>query len=145
MFFFGRYEHNIDAKGRLTIPSAFRELLPGGVYLTQGFDGNLTVYSKEKIDNIANAADRISITDPEGRKLRQFVFGHSFKLDFDSAGRILIPTYLKKFAGLEIAVIIIGAGASFEIWSPERWEKHSAAFNDPESNANLWRNLEVIT
>ncbi len=145
MFFFGQFEHTIDAKGRLTIPSNFRQLVPGGVYVTQGFERNLAVYSTEMFESIATNIGKLSITDSETRLLRRFIFANTAKLDFDTAGRILIPNYLKELAGLNSTVIIAGAGMNFEIWSPEQWIKQSNMFRDPEANASRWNAMEVST
>lgn len=141
--FFGQFEHIIDAKGRLTIPSNFRDMLPDGIFVMQGFDGNLTVYPKEHFEHIAANTGKMSITDSDTRLLRRFLFSKTVKLEFDSAGRILLPSYLREFAHLDSNVVIIGAYDNFEIWSPELWHKQEELMNDPQANASRWDALDV--
>ena len=114
--FYGRFEHNIDKKGRMTVPSNYREQTSGDlVCVTKGLDGNLMAYSKDKFDIIADSINSISITDPRLRSMRREILGGSAELTYDTVGRILIPTHLRKFAGIEEKVVIIGIGESIEI------------------------------
>lgn len=143
--FFGQYEHTIDAKGRLTIPSQFRELVTNGVYVTQGFDFNLTVYPKDLFEKISEKINKLSFTDSDARSLRRFIFANTAKLEFDTAGRILIPVFLKEMAGIDSVVIIVGTGDNFEIWSPENWAKQIKNMNNPEANISRWDAMELST
>lgn len=141
--FFGQFSHNIDAKGRLTVPSTFREQTPDGVYVANGFDANLIAYPKKYYEQIASIASSLSITDPESRSLRRLLFSHTAELGYDSAGRILIPAYLREIAQINSGVVLVGIGDSFEIWSSESWEKQLSKINDPEMNSSRWASIDI--
>lgn len=143
--FFGQFVHNIDAKGRLTIPSAFREQLSGGVFVTNGFDANLIAYSKPYYEQIASTLSSLSITDAESRSLRRLMFANTAELNFDTAGRILIPTYLRDNAKIVSSVVLVGIGDSFEIWSAELWAAQAESINDSEANSNRWASIDIST
>ena len=132
--FYGRFEHNIDKKGRMTVPSNYREQTIGDlVCVTKGLDGYLMAYSKDKFDIIADSINSQSITDPLVRST------------YDTVGRILIPTHLRKFAGIEEKVVIIGVGDSFEIWAPERLDAEENVNGDPKANAERWAMFSINT
>ncbi len=139
--FLGQYQHNIDNKGRLTIPARFRELLVAeGAYVTQGFDNNLTVPS---FDQIYHRVNRMSMTDPMARLLKRLIFSAADLLDIDKAGRILIPQFLREAAGLDGEVVIVGVGDYFEIWSPIIWQEQLSQIKDVEANAQRFMALDL--
>ena len=141
--FFGQYEHNIDAKGRLTIPASFREQAPEGIYLTEGFDSNLIAYPKEHFEQIAKNLSELSITDPETRALRRLIFSNAAMLTYDTAGRILIPAFLRATGQINDTCMIIGVGDSFEIWPVELWSLEAKSHNDPQKNSNRWAAINI--
>ena len=143
--FFGQYEHSIDAKGRLTIPSGFRELIPDGLYVMLGFDHNLTAYPKAVYEQISNHANKMTITDKDAREFRRFLFGNTAELYFDSMGRILIPAFLRELSKIDSSVVIVGAGDSFEIWAPELWAVQNEQIKDPSLHATHWEAMNVST
>jgi MraZ protein len=143
--FLGRFEHTIDAKCRLTIPSRYRDQVPEGIYLMQGFDGNLTAYPKQQFENIAEKISEKSITDSENRMLRRFLFSGATWLVFDNLGRILIPSFLMDYAKLGSSVMIIGANDNFEVWNLENWQKIQNRINDPEVNNHCWAAMDIST
>ena len=141
--FYGRFSHNIDKKGRMTVPSSFRDETPHGVVcVTKGLDGNLMAYAKETFDFYAQSMNSISITDPNMRSFRREVLGSTAELAYDTAGRVLIPLHLRKLAGIEDDVTIIGVGDSFEIWDPKRLHAFENA-TDPELQAKAWSSLHI--
>ena len=89
--FLGQYRHNLDNKGRLTIPARFRELLSDGAYITQGFDKNLMVLTAPTFEFISQRVNQMSITDPTARELKRLLFSTADRVEPDSNGRILIP------------------------------------------------------
>jgi len=142
--FYGRYEHNIDKKGRMTVPSTFRDQTTDGIVcVTKGLDGNLMAYAKDTFDIIAESINSISITDPNLRSFRREILGSSAELTYDTAGRILIPLHLRKLAGIEDGVMIIGVGDSFEIWASDRLEAFTDANHDPEAQSQAWASLDI--
>ncbi len=141
--FLGQFEHTIDEKGRITIPSEYREELGSSVYLTQGFDGNIQAYPSEMFKQLLDLVKNTNFLDGNSRRLRRLLFANAKRLDFDSAGRILIPSFLRKQAGLNNVAIIAGSGAYFELWSPEQWHKQEEALNDIEANEQRFSALDL--
>lgn len=143
--FLGEYIHTIDAKGRLSIPAAFRQQTLDGINLTMGFDGCLNGYPKETFRKLADSAASNSLGNPASRALNRALFSRAADLNYDSAGRILIPSNLRKLANLNGEVIVAGSGDYFEIWSPEAWEKQVAAIDDPEAQDDRWAMFNIST
>ena len=114
----GKYQHNIDAKGRLFIPAKFREQLGDVFYVTIGLDGCLSVYSDSKWEQLLEKYDTLSLA--QARKVR-VLFANAAECQPDSQGRILIPANLREYAALDREVVINGAVKSVELWTPDRW------------------------
>ena len=145
MNFFGRYEHTIDEKGRITIPSEYREVLGDSVYVTQGFDGNLQAFHIQMFERLSEQLRSIGFLSPNSRLLRRLLFSNAKQINFDSAGRILIPAFLRETANLETTAMVVGMGEFFEIWTPERWEDQQNALNDVEANEQRFSALDLTT
>ncbi len=141
--FLGRFAHTIDAKGRLTVPVRFRAAISGGAYITQGFDRNLHVYTAETFQRLAERAARLTATNPEVRAVFRVIFGSAHEVELDSAGRILIQSFLREYAGLEGETTIVGAGQYFEIWNTETWVREAASVTDPEKNARRFADFDL--
>lgn len=141
--FLGRYDHNIDEKGRLTIPARFRELLENGAYVTQGFDRSLMVLTAPSFDHISARVNQLSMTDPVARQLKRLLFSSAERCDIDRAGRMLLPLFLRESARLNGAAIIVGAGDYFEIWSPDLWAEQNERLQDAEANAQRFAALDL--
>jgi MraZ protein len=143
--FFGRYEHTIDEKGRITIPSEYREVLGDSVYVTQGFDGNLQAFHIQMFERLSEQLRSIGFLSPNSRLLRRLLFSNAKQINFDSAGRILIPAFLRETANLETTAMVVGMGEFFEIWTPERWQDQQNALNDVEANEQRFSALDLTT
>lgn len=143
--FMGQYEHTIDEKGRLTIPSRYRDLLVGGATLTQGLDQSIMVLTNEAFSRMAAKATAMNLTDPNARLLNRVIFSNAEQVEVDRAGRILIPGFLRQAAQLDTNVRIVGAGEYFEIWSPEGWATQQAHMNDTDANAQRFSGLQLTT
>jgi len=143
--FFGRYEHTIDEKGRITIPSEYREVLGDSVYVTQGFDGNLQAFHIQMFERLSEQLRSIGFLSPNSRLLRRLLFSNAKQINFDSAGRILIPAFLRETANLEATAMVVGMGEFFEIWTPERWQDQQNALNDVEANEQRFSALDLTT
>jgi MraZ protein len=141
--FLGQYRHSLDEKGRLTIPARFRAALASGAYVTQGYERNLLVYTTSSFEHLAAQANTLSTTNPEAREVRRVIFGRASAVSLDSAGRILIPTFLREYAGLNAEADIVGAGVYFEIWSPEGWTAVLASVTDAERNAQRFSDFDL--
>jgi len=143
--FLGRYEHTIDEKGRITIPAKFREGLGETLFITQGFDGNLQVFPAELFKVMADQVRSISYLDVNSRLLRRILFSNAEQTKFDSAGRILLPAFLREMAKLNDNAIIVGSGEYFEIWSPKNWQAQQTSLNDIEANEQRFGALDLKT
>jgi MraZ protein len=144
--FLGRFYHTLDDKGRLTIPARFRDLLlPDGAYVMQGFDKNLLVLPTAAFNVLSQEVNQKSMTDPTSRLLRRLVFSTANRLEFDRAGRILIPQFLRQSAGLDTDVVVVGAGRYFEIWSPDAWEAQDEQHQDAQANAQRFSAFDLTS
>ncbi len=144
--FLGTYYHTIDNKGRLTIPSRYRELLVAeGAYITQGFDQNLMVLTETSFNAIYKRINRLSMTNPTTRMLKRLIFSSADRVDVDKAGRILIPQFLREAVSLNSEVVIVGVGDYFEIWSSELWMEQNQQLKDVEANAQRFLALDLST
>jgi MraZ protein len=124
MAFRGLYEHSLDAKDRLTVPSRFRAALADGIVLSKGFDPCVWVYPTSEFEQLS---DRFlaphSPFGKDARSLRRRFHGGSFDEKLDSAGRIRLPKHLIEHADLDGACVVVGAGEYLEIWNAEAWAK----------------------
>lgn len=145
MFFLGEYTHSIDEKGRLTIPARFREALGTGSVITRGFDKNLMIYTAEAFAQVVAKARALSPTVSDNRDLLRMLFSNACEIEFDKIGRIVIPPYLRQYAGLGGEVAVVGTGLNIEVWSREAWDGQLAAMNDPEANARRFAALDLAT
>jgi MraZ protein len=143
--FLGQYDHSIDAKSRLTVPVKFRAALASGAYVVQGFERNLMVYTTETFERLAKRAFSHTMTDPEVRAMWRVVFGGARQVNLDSAGRILIPTFLLEYAVLGTEAAIVGTGEYFEIWNPDDWAEELLSVTDPETNAGRFASFDLST
>lgn len=144
--FLGRYQHNIDDKGRLTVPARYRNhLLVGGAVITQGFDQNLIVFPQETFERISQRVNRISMTDPNGRMLKRLIFSNAELVSVDKAGRILIPQFLREVGKLDSEAVIVGMGDYFEIWSPNLWSGLATQLEENQSDVVQFINLDLST
>ena len=141
--FLGQFTHNIDAKGRLTIPVRFRAALASGAYVTQGFERNIMVYTTESFLRLADQAKTLSTTNPEARAVRRVIFGGATDVQLDSSGRILIPPFLRLYAQLDGETSIVGAGEYFEIWNASAWQEVLVAVTDPDANSERFAAFDL--
>ncbi len=125
--FIGEYQHAIDNKGRLFIPARFREGLGDKFILTKGLDGCLFVYPPKDWTALEQKMRSLPFTRADARAFMRFFFSGATEGEADKQGRILIPSNLREYAGLERETMIIGVSSRVEIWSRQRWEEYSRA------------------
>ena len=122
----GEYFHNIDAKGRIILPSKFRSELGERFIVTKGFDGCLYGYSVEEWKNIEDKIKTLpQVTGKDVRNFTRFFFSSAIECEIDAQGRILISTTLRDFAELSKEVVIIGVSSRIEFWSKSKWEEYN--------------------
>ena len=138
--FLGEYTHTVDEKGRLTIPAKFRNALAQGLVVTRGLDRNLVIYPQSEFSDLAERVMAKPMTDRGVRAFRRRVFSGAVDLEADRQGRILLPPYLREFAGIESEVVVVGNFNYIEIWSTGDWE---AARDLMESDESAWEDLGI--
>ena len=128
--FIGEYNHNLDEKNRLMIPSKFRDQLTNTFILTRGLDGCLVIYSIDSWNNITSKLNTLPFTKKDARNFLRFIASNAIDLQFDKQGRIVIPNNLKMHAGLSKECVVIGTLDKIEIWSKENWDKFNLENKD---------------
>lgn len=124
--FMSEYNHTVDTKGRLIVPSKFREQLGDEFVVTKGMDGCLFVYANEDWNAFEQKLTSLPLINKEARKFARFFLAGAAQVEVDKQGRILLPANLREFAGLEKDVVLVGVGSRIEIWSRENWENMDA-------------------
>ena len=112
----GEYNHTVDAKGRLIIPSKFREALGDTFVVTKGLDGCLFVYDNAEWNVFEEKLKQLPLTNKRARQFVRFFLAGAAEVEVDTQGRILLPTVLREFAGLEKDVVLLGVASRIEIW-----------------------------
>ena len=138
----GEYHHNIDDKGRLTIPSKFRDDLGEKFVITRGLENCLFAYSLEDFQKIVAELQKIPFTKKDARQFMRFFLSGATTIEFDKQGRINISSPLISYAGLKKECIIIGTGDRLEIWSSDNWNDFFDSTKDNMSDIaeNLFSN-----
>lgn len=123
--FLGEFKHTIDEKGRVTIPAKFRARLMEGAVVTKGLGGYtcLFVYPMDEWARLTERINEQDLSQEEADALSYFIFGNASDCRPDRQGRILIPANLRKYAGFESEIVIIGLYTHFAIWSQENWQE----------------------
>ena len=124
--FMGEYSHTIDTKGRLIIPSKFREELGETFVVTKGLDGCLFVFSDEEWKAFEIKLKSLPLTNKNARQFARFFVAGATPCELDNQGRILLPATLREFAGLEKDVVLTGMLNRIEIWSKEKWNENNS-------------------
>lgn len=141
--FVGQFEHSLDDKGRLTIPSGYRDLLSDGAYIALGFENNLMIWQADSFTSLYHKVLEKPYTDETARNFGRFLFANAVKVEMDKAGRILIPQYLREAAGLDSIVKLAGSGQYIEVWQPDEFQKNQEIFKDGKKRAAYFQNLGV--
>ena len=130
--FSGNFAHNIDPKGRVTIPAAYREALSGG--FTIGLNNQfaaIALYPKEKWEEKCEQLSRIPESDIKGTRYVRLITGNSFSdCELDGQGRVLLPATLRQKAGLDKAIRFVGMGQYLEIWDESRYVAENESDED---------------
>jgi MraZ protein len=133
LIFRGTFEHALDAKHRLTVPSKFRAALAGGVVLAAspetegGGPRSLAIWTTEGYDAYTAAAlQGLNPLSPTARDLKRFFFNFSHDTELDSANRVMIPPNLMEYAALDKEVVVVGSGECLEVFDRGRYDGYSA-------------------
>lgn len=129
--FMGQFNHNIDEKGRIIIPSKFRDKLEPTLIATKGFDGCIALYPNNEWEKFLTNLSKLPTNMMDARKHIRVLVGSASECSFDKQGRINLPANLIKDAALDKECVVVGNLEHIEIWSKERWE---AYYNDASDN-----------
>jgi transcriptional regulator MraZ len=139
--FHGTFDHTLDAKNRLTVPSKFRSTLAGPIFVVKGAEPCLSVYPAATYDAMAQAAlADLNPMSPQKRELARLFYMNAMSLELDGAGRIMLtPGYLEHAGITSREVVVAGAGDCLELWDKARWESYDAdlAQRAPDLTASL--------
>lgn len=121
----GEYNHSVDAKGRMIVPSKLRERLGVSFVVTKGMDGCLHAYPSDEWEAFEEKLSKLPTANAQARQFVRFFMGSADDVEMDNQGRILLPPALRKFAEIVKDVTIVGMGDHAEIWSSEKWNEQN--------------------
>ena len=142
LMFMGEYNHTVDAKGRLIVPSKFREQLGDEFVVTKGLDGCLFVYENTEWKALEEKLHALPLTNANARKFSRFFLAGATTCEVDKQGRILLPAVLRDFAGIDKEAVLVGVGSRIEIWNREAWNQ-SNTYDDMEEIAENMEGLGI--
>lgn len=122
--FIGEYQYSLDDKKRLSIPSKFRRELGTRAIVTRGLDGCLFLYPQREWKKLAEKLGKLPLGQADARGFQRIMLSGAMETTIDSLGRILIPDYLKKYAGLQKKVVIVGLYNHVELWNDKKWKEY---------------------
>lgn len=121
----GEFRHTIDDKKRVALPARFRQELGKKVVVTHGLDNCLFVYPMKQWEIISQKLANMPIGQADNRGFNRFMLAGAVETEVDSMGRILVPDFLKEFAGLKSKVVVAGIHNRLEIWDERRWKDYT--------------------
>lgn len=135
----GEFQHNIDTKGRVIVPSKFRDDLGYRFVLTRGLDQCLFSYPMEEWRVLEQKLKKLPLTKKDARAFTRFFFSGAVECEIDKQGRINIPAPLRKYAHLEKECVVIGVSNRIEFWAKDVWDEY--VLQSEESFADIAENL----
>jgi MraZ protein len=124
----GEYTHTIDAKSRMSLPVKFRKEMGEKIIITPGLDECLFLFTNEEWKKVSkrlsDSESELSFLNKDKRSFNRFMFGQAAEVEIDSIGRILIPPFLMKRAGLKDRATVVGVEDRVEIWNDKTWAKY---------------------
>ncbi len=122
--FIGEYTHNLDSKGRVAIPAKFRNKLGAGAIITRGLDHCLFIFNDKEWDILAQKLIALPLAKADSRAFSRLMLAGAVDGELDKQGRILIPDYLREYAGLKKQIVVAGLYNRIEIWDSEAWKQY---------------------
>ena len=141
--FIGEYQHALDSKNRMIVPSKLREELGNKFVITKGLDRCLYAYPQDEWKNLEEKMKTLPLTNRDARSFVRFFFAGACEIEMDKQGRGLIPQNLKEYAGIEKEIVSIGVLTRVEIWSKEKWQEYNDSNVDFESIAEKMSDLGI--
>lgn len=130
----GEYSHSIDAKKRLAIPSRLRKEIGERVVVTRGLDNCLFLYPVAEWEKLTAKLNMLPMGQSDTRSFLRLMLSGAVEAELDNLGRILVPEYLKSYAGLKTRVSIAGVYNRLEIWDEDRWNSYKT---EVEKNTDM--------
>ncbi|MCB0231272.1 MAG: division/cell wall cluster transcriptional repressor MraZ, partial [Anaerolineae bacterium] len=141
--FFGRYEHSLDSKGRLTLPSEYAGDLAAGVVLTRGMENCVYLFPKAEFERISGRLSTLSMTDSRVRKLKRWLFSNAQMTEPDRQRRVIVPQRLREIARITDKVLIAGMDSYIELWQPEAWDEHDLLLEQEAADEDFFASLAI--
>jgi MraZ protein len=137
--FRGSFEHTVDSKGRVSIPSRFRDIIAdrydGGLVLSMDYDHCLTVYPLEEWEKLEEKIKTLPMMKQEVKDFRRFLLSSAIESEMDKQGRLLLPPAHREHAGISKIVMLVGIIDKIEIWDVKAWETRNSQNGDKIGNA----------
>ncbi len=147
--FRGATKVTLDAKGRLAIPTRYRERLAAccesQLVATVDKDYCLLIYPLPEWEEIEKKLVALPSLNPQARRLQRLMVGYATELDIDGHGRILLPVELREFAGLVKQAILLGQGNKFELWDEDSWNEKRDSWLNADDDVDLPAELESLS
>ena len=141
--FIGEYQHSLDSKNRIIVPSKLREGLGDKFIISKGLDGCLYAYPIDEWQKFEEKLKNLPLTNRDARAFVRFFVAGATEVETDKQGRGLIPANLREYAGIEKEIVTIGALNKVEIWSKEKWREYNESDIDFNSIAEKMGDLGI--
>ena len=132
--FIGEYTHNLDEKGRLAVPVKFRNQVKKGAVVTRGLDNCLFLYTKSEWEKLAEKLAALPFSQANSRAFARLMLAGAMDVEVDKQGRVILPEYLRQFAGLKKEVVLAGLYSRIEIWDSEKWQTYKSQTEKESGN-----------
>ncbi|MES2205038.1 MAG: division/cell wall cluster transcriptional repressor MraZ [Pseudomonadota bacterium] len=138
---------NIEAKGRFAMPTRYREQLDQETLIAtiDTEEHCLLLYPIKAWEEIEAKLAKLPSFDPQARRVQRLLIGHATELEFDGQGRLLIPTELRDYAGIEKKIVLLGQSNKFEIWSEEVWQARRTTWIEEQGKSDMPEDLKNIS
>jgi MraZ protein len=141
--FTGEYRHSVDDKGRVAVPARFRAQLAEGLFVSRWIDQCLAIFPRQAWEDLSQRVAQLPVGDAGSRAFQRFLFGGAIETELDRSGRVLIPEYLRGWAGLASDAVLVGSRDHAEIWAPGRWDDVRRGLEDPDELAGHLAGLGI--
>ena len=131
----GQCEGKVGAKGRLSLPKKFRNILGDKLIITKGYENSLIIVSEEGWKALLEGTEGRPFIEQEARETQRFLLGGAAFTELDHKGRFIIPSYLREFAEIKDEIVFIGLYRFIELWDKKKWEEY---------NKNLEKNIDSV-
>jgi len=122
IMFIGEFSHSVDSKGRVAVPAKFRGGVKGGAIITRGLDKCLFIFTKKDWETLAEKLISLPLAQSNSRAFVRLMLSGASDVKLDSQGRILVPDYLRTYAGVKKIVKVIGVYNRMELWDEKTWD-----------------------